>query len=69
MDEFDRALMEALNETVPPAALSAGFADRLVTRRRRDKAFWRLIFSLVGVSVLCAAAFTVLPSIRGRIEN
>ncbi len=73
MDEFDRALMEALNETVPPAALSAGFADRLVTRRRRDKAFWRLILSLVGVSALCAAAFTVstfLPSEEeSGIEN
>ena len=73
MDEFDRALMEALNETVPPAALSAGFADRLVMRRRRDKAFWRLILSLVGVSALCAAAFTVstfLPSEEElRIEN
>jgi hypothetical protein len=65
MDDFDRALMEALNECVPPAALSAGFADRLVARRRRDKVFWRLIFSLIGVSALCAAAFTVsffLPS-------
>ena len=73
MDEFDRALMEALNETVPPAALSAGFADRLVMRRRRDKAFWRLIIALVGVSGLCAAAFTVstiLPSEEElRIEN
>ena len=80
MDDFDRALMEALNESVPPAALSAGFADRLVARRRRDKAFWRLIFSLIGVSALCAAAFTVssfLPSEEesiiengdSRIEN
>ena len=73
MDDFDRALMEALNETVPPAALSAGFADRLVMRRRRDKALWRLIITLVGVSGLCAAAFTVstiLPSEEeSGIEN
>ena len=69
MDEFDRALMEALNETVPPAALSAGFADRLVMRRRRDKAFWRLILSLVGVSALCAAAFTVSSFLPSKEES
>ena len=58
-DDFDRALMEALNEAVPPVALSPGLADRLVTRVSRRSRLWKMFVALFGaawtVSELAAA--------------
>ena len=58
MDEFDRAIMEALNESVPPAGLSPGLADRLVARTRRRSRFWRMFLVLAVSSVVAAAVVT-----------
>ena len=58
-DDFDRALMEALNEAVPPVALSPGLADRLVTRVSRRSRLWKMFVALFAVSALFGAAWTV----------
>lgn len=57
-DDFDRALMEALNEVVPPVALSPGLADRLVARARRRSRLWKLFLALFAVSAAFGAAWT-----------
>ena len=58
MDEFDCAIMEALNESVPPAGFSPGLADRLVARTRRRSRFWRMFLVLAVSSVVAAAVVT-----------
>ena len=57
-DDFDRALMEALNEVVPPVAISPGLADRLVARARHRARFWRLLVAFLAVSAAFGAAWT-----------
>ena len=57
-DDFDRALMDALNEAVPPVALSPGLADRLVARARRRSRLWKLFLALFAVSAAFGAAWT-----------
>ena len=59
MDEFDHALMEALNEAVPPAGFATNLADRLVARTRRRARFWKLLFAL---GLFSAAAGTVITA-------
>ena len=58
-DDFDRALMEALNEAVPPVALSPGLADRLVTRVSRRSRLWKMFVALFAVSAVFGAVWTV----------
>lgn len=58
-DDFDRALMEALNEAVPPVALSPGLAGRLVTRVRRRSRLWKMFVALFAISVVFGAVWTV----------
>ena len=57
-DDFDRALMDALNEAVPPIALSPGLADRLVTRAPRRARLWKLFLALFAVSATFGATWT-----------
>jgi hypothetical protein len=57
-DDFDRALMEALNEAVPPVALSPGLADRLVARAHRRSRLWKLFLALFAVSAAFGAVVT-----------
>ena len=59
MDDFDHALMEALNEAVPPAGFATNLADRLVARTRRRARFWKLLFAL---GLFSAAAGTVITA-------
>ena len=58
MDEFDRAIMEALNESVPVAEFSTDLVGRLVARTRRRSRFWRLLLALGLVSAATAAVMT-----------
>ena len=58
MDEFDRAITEALNESVPVAEFSTDLVGRLVARTRRRSRFWRLLLALGLVSVATAAVMT-----------
>ena len=58
MDEFDLAIMEALNESVPVAEFSTDLVGRLVARTRRRSRFWRLLLALGLVSVATAAVMT-----------
>ena len=46
MDEFDLALMEALNEAVPPADFATDLASRLVARTHRRTRFWKMLLVL-----------------------
>ena len=59
MDEFDHALMEALNEAVPPADFATDLAGRLVARTRRRTRFWKLLLALGLFSAATAAVVTV----------
>ena len=59
MDEFDLALMEALNEAVPPADFATNLADRLVARTRRRTRFWKLLLVLGMFSAAVGAVVTV----------
>ena len=59
MDEFDHALMEALNEAVPSADFATDLAGRLVARTRRRTRFWKLLFALGLFSAATAAVVTV----------
>ena len=59
MDEFDLALTEALNETVPPADFATDLAGRLVARTRRRTRFWKLLLALGLFSAATAAVVTV----------
>ena len=56
MDEFDHALMEALNEAVPPADFATDLARRLVSRTRRRTRFWKLLLVLGMFSAVTAAS-------------
>ena len=58
MDEFDHALMEALNESVPPADISTNLADRLVVSTRRRTRLWKLLLALGLFSAATAAVVT-----------
>ena len=59
MDEFDHALMEALNEAVPSADFATDLAGRLVARTRRRARFWKLLLAL-GLFSAATAAVTTL---------
>ena len=59
MDEFDHALMEALNEAVPTADFSTDLAERLSRRMRRRTRFWKLLLALGLFSAATAAVVTV----------
>ena len=59
MDEFDHALMEALNEAVPPAEFSTNLAERLTRRMRHRTRFWKLLLALGLFSAATAAVVTV----------
>ena len=59
MDEFDHALMEALNEAVPPADFATDLAGRLAARTRRRARFWKLLLAL---GLFSAAAGTVITA-------
>ena len=59
MDEFDHALMEALNEAVPPADFATDLAGRLAARTRRRARFWKLLLALGLFSAATAAVVTV----------
>ena len=58
MDEFDHALMEALNEAVPSADFATDLAGRLVARTRRRTRFWKLLLALGLFSAATAAVVT-----------
>ena len=58
MDEFDRAITEALNESVPVAEFSTDLVGRLVARTRRRSRFWKLLLALGLVSAATAAVMT-----------
>ena len=71
MDEFDQAIMEALNESVPPAGLPTTFADRLVARTQRRTSFWKLLL-VVGMFTAAVGAViiaTSLPRDDSRLET
>ena len=57
-DEFDRAIAEALNEIVPPVAISPGLADRLVARARRRSRSRKLLFAFFAASMALGAVWT-----------
>ena len=57
-DEFDRALMTALNETVPLVAISPGMAERLVARAHRRSKRWKLFLASLAVSAVFGAVWT-----------
>ena len=59
MDEFDHALMEALNEAVPPADFATDLAGRLAARTRRRARFWKLLLALGLFSAATGAVVTV----------
>lgn len=59
MDEFDQAIMEALNESVPPAVLPTNFADRLVARTHRRTRFWRLMLVSSLFAATAGAVITI----------
>jgi len=68
MDEFDHALMEALNEAVPPAGFATNLADRLVARTRRRARFWKLLLALGLFSAATAAVVTVTALSTGTTD-
>lgn len=59
MDEFDLALMEALNESVPSAAFTPDLADRLVRRTRHRSRCWKVLLAFGMASAALGAALTV----------
>jgi hypothetical protein len=59
MDEFDNALMEALNEAVPPADFTTDLASRLVARTHRRTRFWKLLLVLSMFSAAAGSIITV----------
>ena len=73
MDEFDHALMEALNEAVPPAGFATNLADRLVARTRRRARFWKLLFALglfsAAGTVITATALSTGTMDVSSVEN
>ncbi len=62
MDEFDQAIMEALNESVQPAGLPTNFADRLVARTQRRTHFWKLLL-VVGMFTVAVGAVITATSL------
>ena len=68
MDEFDHALMEALNEAVPPAGFATNLADRLVARTRRRARFWKLLFALGLFSAATGAVVTATALSTGTTD-
>ena len=70
MDELDRALMEALNESVPPANLSSNFADRLLARTHRRARFWKLLLVAGMFTAAVGAVITATSLLRddSRLE-
>ena len=58
MDEFDHALMEALNEAVPPADFKTNLADRLVARAHRRTRLWKLFLAFFAVSAAFGTVWT-----------
>ena len=68
MDEFDHALMEALNEAVPPADFATNLADRLVARTRRCARFWKLLFALGLFSAAAGAVVTATALSTGTTD-
>ena len=64
MDEFDHALMEALNEAVPPAGFATNLADRLVARTRRRARFWKLLFAPVVTATALSTGTTDVSSVE-----
>ena len=64
MDEFDHALMEALNEAVPSADFATDLAGRLVARTRRRTRFWKLLFAL-GMFLAATAAVVTVTTLSG----
>ena len=68
MDEFDHALMEALNEAVPSADLATDLAGRLVARARRRTRFWKLLLALGLFSAATAAVVTATALSTGTTD-
>ena len=68
MDEFDHALMEALNESVPPADISTNLADRLVGSTRRRTRLWKLLLALGLFSAATAAVVTATVLSTGTTD-
>ena len=68
MDEFDHALMEALNEAVPSADLATDLAGRLVARTRRRTRFWKLLLALGLFSAATAAVVTATALSTGTTD-
>ena len=68
MDEFDHALMEALNEAVPPADFATDLAGRLVARTRRRTRFWKLLLALGLFSAATAAVVTATALSTGTTD-
>ena len=68
MDEFDHALMEALNESVPRADFATDLAKRLVARTRRRSRFWKLLLALGLFSAATAAVITVTTLSTGPTD-
>ena len=68
MDEFDHALMEALNEAVPPADFATDLAGRLAARTRRRARFWKLLFALGLFSAATGAVVTATALSTGTTD-
>ena len=68
MDEFDHALMEALNESVPRADFATDLAGRLVARTRRRTRFWKLLLALGLFSAATAAVVTATALSTGTTD-
>ena len=68
MDEFDHALMEALNEAVPPADFATDLAGRLAARTRRRARFWKLLLALGLFSAATGAVITVTALSTGTTD-
>ena len=65
MDEFDHALMEALNESVPPADFATDLVGRLVKRTRRRNRTWKLLLALGLFTAATAAVVTATTLLGG----
>ena len=68
MDEFDHALMEALNEAVPPADFATDLAGRLAARTRRRARFWKLLLALGLFSAATGAVVTATALSTGTTD-
>ena len=68
MDEFDHALMEALNEAVPPADFATDLAGRLAARTRRRARFWKLLLALGLFSAATGAVVTATVLSTGTTD-